>query len=352
MYVHITSCARWVISGGQKKEDETNLTEATNSVSELISSAKESYFIKMGYKLNDPQTSPKAYWSILKRFLNKVKIPEIPPLLINNEFVTNFKTKAGIFNEYFSTQCTTLDNGSVLPQFNYRTPHRLADIDILPSDLSKIIKDLNPNKSHGHDNISIRMIQICGESIIPPLILLFESSIQSGNFPDSWKKGNITPVHKKQSKNLVNNYRPISLLPILGKVFEKIIYNSLFNYLLNNQLLSENQSGFRKGDSCVSQLISITHNIYKAFDGNPSLETRGVFLDISKAFDKVWHKALLFKLKSYGVEGKAYKILKDYLSNRKQRVLLNGQFSSWLPINAGVPQEPCSRSIIISYLYK
>ena len=329
---------RKFISDGQKKEDETDLTEATNSVSELISSAKESYFVKMGYKLNDPQTSPKAYWSILKRFLNKVKIPEIPPLLIGNVFETNFKSKAGIFNEYFSTQCTTLDNGSTLPQFNFRTPHRLTYIDILPSDLSKIIKDLNPNKSHGHDNLSIRMIQICGESIIPPLILLFESSIQSGNFPDSWKKGNITPVHKKQSKNLVNNYRPISLLPILGKVFEKVIYNSLFKYLLNNQLLSENQSGFRKGDSCVSQLISITHNIYKAFDGNPSLETRGVFLDISKAFDKVWHKALLFKLKSYGVEGKAYKILKDYLSNRKQRVLLNGQFSSWLPINAGVPQ--------------
>ena len=95
---------RKFISGGQKKEDETNLTEATNMVSELISSAKESYFVKMGCKLNDPQTSPKAYWSILKRFLNKVKIPEIPPLLIDNVFVTNFKTKADIFNEYFSTQ--------------------------------------------------------------------------------------------------------------------------------------------------------------------------------------------------------------------------------------------------------
>ena len=157
------------------------------------------------------------------------------------------------------------------------------------------------------------MIQICGDSIIPPLTLLFESSIQSGNFPDSWKKGNITPVHKKQSKILINNYRPISLLPILGKVFEKIIYNSLFKHLHKNKLLSENQSGFRKGDSCVSQLISITHNIYKAFDGNPSLETRGVFLDISKAFDKVWHKGLLFKLKSYGVEGNAYKIYKRLL---------------------------------------
>ena len=329
---------RKFMSGGQKIEDEIELSEATNAVSELISTAKESYFVKMGYKLNDPQTSPKTYWAILKRFLNKVKIPEIPPLLVDNVFVTDFKTKTGVFNEFFSNQCNILDNGSILPQFNFRTHSRLTDIAFSPSDLSKIIKDLNPNKSHGHDNFSIRMIQICGDSIIPPLILLFESSIQSGNFPDSWKKGNITPVHKKQSKNLVNNYRPISLLPILGKVFEKLIYNSLYEYLINNQLLSEKQSGFRKGDSCVSQLISITHNIYRAFDCNPSLETRGVFLDISKAFDKVWHKGLLFKLKSYGVEGKAYKLLENYLSNRKQRVLLNGQFSSWLPLNAGVPQ--------------
>ena len=93
--------------------------------------------------------------------------------------------------------------------------------------------------------------------------MLFQSAIQAGHFPDTWKKGNITPVHKKQSKNLVENYRLISLLPILGKVFEKVIYNNLFEHLMNNKLLSENQSGFRKGDSCVSQLIAITHNIYK-----------------------------------------------------------------------------------------
>ena len=182
------------------------------------------------------------------------------------------------------------------------------------------------------------MIQLCGDSILLPLTMIFKSAIQVGHFPDSWKKGNVTPVHKKQSKNLVNNYRPISLLPILGKVFEKIIYNNLFSYLDNNQLLSKNQSGFRKGDSCVSQLIAITHNIYKAFDENPSLETRGVFLDISKAFDKVWHKGLLHKLKGYGINGKALGLLENYLTNRQQKVILNGQSSSWLDINAGVPQ--------------
>ena len=135
---------------------------------------------------------------------------------------------------------------------------------------------------------------MCGDSNILPLKLIFESAIKSGHFPDCWKKGNIIPIHKKESKYLVKNYRPISLLPIFGKIFEKIIYNNLFEYFQENKFISDNQSGFRSGDSCISQLLVITHEIYKTFDGNPSLETRGVFLDIYKAFDNVWHKGLLF----------------------------------------------------------
>ena len=142
----------------------------------------------------------------------------------------------------------------------------------------------------------------------------------------------------RRSKNLTKNYRPISLLPIFGKIFEKIIFNSLFEYLHKNKILSQNQSGFRSGDSCVSQLISITHEIYKAFDSSPSLETRGIFLDISKAFDKVWHKGLLFKLKSYGINGNLFGIVENFLTNRKQRVVLNGLNSSWQDVTAGVPQ--------------
>ena len=95
----------------------------------------------------------------------------------------------------------------------------------------------------------------------------------------------------------------------------------MFKYLQYNNFLSDNQSGFRSGDSCISQKITITHDIFKAFDGNPSLKTRGVFLDISKAFDKVWHDGLLYKLKCLGVEGDFYNILKNYLHNRKQSIL-------------------------------
>ena len=123
-------------------------------------------------------------------------------------------------------------------------------------------------------------------------------------------------------KQLVNNYRPISLLPTFGKVFQKIIFNRIYNFLLEEELLNPNQSGFRPSDYCVSQLLAIIHEIFEAFDCNPPLEFRSVFLDISKACDKVWHEYLLYKLKSMGTSEEFYNVLENYLSGRFQRVVL------------------------------
>ena len=111
----------------------------------------------------------------------------------------------------------------------------------------------------------------------------------------------------------IKNYRPISLLPICGKLFERVIYNKLYKYYEFKKVLNDNQSGFRSGDSCINQLINITHDVFQSFDSNPSLEVRGVFLDISKAFDRVWHKGLLFKLKSNGIEGNLYNLIESFL---------------------------------------
>ena len=135
------------------------------------------------------------------------------------------------------------------------------------------------------------------------------------------KKSNIIPVHKKSDKQIIDNYRPVSLLPICGKIFEKLLFNSIFKFLDDNNLLSSNQSGFRPSDSCEYQLLSIVHDIYASFDCCPSLEVRGVFLDISKAFDRVWHEGLIYKLQSLGISGLPLKCTESFLSNISQRLI-------------------------------
>ena len=150
------------------------------------------------------------------------------------------------------------------------------------------------------------------------------------------KKGTQYLYAKKESKNLVKNYRPINLL-IFGKIFEKVIFKDLFNYFHKNELFTKCQCGFLPGDSCNSQLLSIVHDINSSFDCDPTQDVRGIFLDISKTFDKLWHEGLLFKLKTYGVKGEPLN-LRNYLHEHNQRVILNGQISSWEMIKSGVPQ--------------
>ena len=113
----------------------------------------------------------------------------------------------------------------------------------------------------------------------------------------SWNKANVLPIHKRESSQLKKNYRPISLLRICGKICEKLIFDVMYKHINDNKLLTPNQSGFHQGDLTVNQLLYITHQIYTAFEEYLTRETCAVFLDISKAFDKVWHDSLVFKLK-------------------------------------------------------
>ena len=164
----------------------------------MISSSKDRHFSKLANKLDDPYIGPKTYWSILNGFLGKVKIPLIPPLLVNDLFETDFLKKANIFNEHFSNQCSVLRNNSILPDFSFLTNSRLNNVIINSDVISKIIKDLNPTKAHGFDGISIRMIKMCDDPIITPLIIIFNNAILTNTYPNVWKKGNIVPVHKKR----------------------------------------------------------------------------------------------------------------------------------------------------------
>ena len=145
---------------------------------------------------------------------------------------------------------------------------------------------------------------------------------------------NVVLTHKKNDKWSMKNYRPVSLLPIFGKIFERLLYNQMYYFFIENNLISLNKSGFRRGDSCITH-ISITHEICQSMD--QGYEVCGVILDISKAFDKIWQKGLLHKLKENGINGPLLNVLEDVLSSRKQTVVLYGQHSSWNDVVVGNP---------------
>ena len=184
--------------------------------------------------------------------------------------------------------------------------------------------------------MSIRMLKIRDTATAEPLKLIYEKCLDTGRYPRLWKKAIIVPAHKKNSRQILKNYRSISLLQMCGKIFEKIIFDEICEHLTANKLLSDKQLGFRPGDSTTNRFLSITQLIYDVFDHHH--DTRAVFLDISKAFDKVWHEGLLLKLRSNEISGPLLNLLSEFLSERCQRTVLNGKSSDWKIITAGVPQ--------------
>ena len=198
------------------------LNKLSEDLTNAITNLKLAYYRRIASKLNDSNSAPKTYWSILKSFVNGKKIPLIPPILVKDQLVTNFLEKANLFNEFFTQQCNTIENDSTLPNnLVFETTERISFFDIPKDEITKIIRSLDPNKAHGHDGISIRMLKLRASSKSKPLFLFFKHSLENECFPNEWKKANIVPIHKKVNKQLIKNYRPVSLLPICGKIFEK-----------------------------------------------------------------------------------------------------------------------------------
>ena len=323
---------------GYQLNDKTRLDNFRLECQKAVEDAKKTYLVNLGNKLQSQNTHGKTYWKIINKVLNKSKAPKIPPLLVNNKFILDCKEKAALFTNFFCNQCTPVLTDSVLPPFTSKTNMRFDQFPISINDIVKLVCQLNPNKATGSDGISAQMLLLCGDTVAIPLKIIYDNILSTGIYPNIWKLANVTPIHKKNDKQVIKNYRPISLLPICGKILEKIIFNQLYGFLSSNNLITNKQSGFRPGDSTTNQLLDLVDTIHESFDALPTLEVRAVFLDISKAFDKVWHEGLIFKLKQNGISGSLLKLLENYLSNRKQRVVLNGSTSDYDDIKSGVPQ--------------
>ena len=281
----------------------------------------------------------KKWWTLLKKvYTGSDCFDTIPPIEINNKIVTDDQEKAELFNEFFATASSVDDKNASLPNQGrvFLMGNNLNDIIVTEKEVSDQIKLLDSNKSYGPDGISPLFIKEGGNKITTLLCQLFNKSLSTGKFPNEWKKANVIPIHKKDLTTSVKNYRPVSLLSVISKVFERIVFKHIYNFFKENFILNSYQSGFQSGMSTVTQLLEINHQFCKAIDEHK--EIRVVFLDIRKAFDKVWHKGLLYKLSLSGINGNLLAWITDYLSNRMQRVVLNGQHSCWKTIDAGVPQ--------------
>jgi hypothetical protein len=288
---------------------------------------------------NNKERNSKTWWKLLKDVYsaNDRSYDSIPPIKCNGELVTNDKNKADVFNEFFVSMSHVEDGHSTfntVPRvFN---ENDLSNLEIREQEVLDQLCCLDVSKSYGPDGVPPRLLKEGGRPLSIVLCRIFSLSLQTYKFPSMWKQANVTPLHKKDDQNEVSNYRPISLLSCVSKIFERIIFKHMYNHFRNNFILSDFQSGFLPGRSTTTQLIDVYHALCQAVDKEK--EVRVVFLDIKKAFDKVWHKGLLYKLNQAGISGELLLWLKSYLSEREQRVVLNGQFSEWGRISAGVPQ--------------
>ena len=200
----------------------------------------------------------------------------------------------------------------------------------------KLLKNISADKATGLDKIPCRLVKLAAPFIAKSLYSIFNTSIRHGIFPSDWKVAKIIPLHKGNEKDEINNYRPISILSSISKILERLIHDQLYEYLTKNNLLSEYQSGFRRFHSTTTSLLDATNEWLANMDEGKLNSV--VFLDLSKAFDTVDHAILLSKLTKYGLNEEAVRWFKSYLSDRRQRCLVNGHLSSSRLIKCGVPQ--------------
>ena len=311
-----------------------------NKVNNLKKHAKESFYSNLEeIVFNATANDQKTYWKMLRQFVNKNKpLNVIPPLESDTTLEIAFtdEDKANQLNDYFVSISTLNDQTAQLPNFQPLSESIIENINLSENEIEEVIQTLLPNKAVGEDLIGHRVLKNIKSTISKPLCMLYNKSLSECSFPDPWKSAIVMPLFKKGDSHKASNYRPISLLSCVAKLMERVVYKHIYNHLVSNNLIYAKQSGFLTGHSTVYQLIDIYHQLSQSQDIKSS--TCIVFCDISKAFDRVWHKGLLFKLKQNGIGGPILKWIDSYLSNRKQKVFVNSSYSCIKSTNAGVPQ--------------
>jgi hypothetical protein len=311
-----------------------------NKLHHLLRRAERDHYENI---ININKNNLKKTWSVMKNIINKKRQTSFPDYFIsNNTKITEKYDIATHFNNFFVNIGSTLANAippgnqSALSYLKGNYPQTLFLNPVSSNELIITLKQLKTNSSCGWDDISPKVIQCCHLSLLDPLLYIINLSLNQGIFPDILKIAKVLPLFKGNELFLFTNYRPISVLNSLSKIFERIFYNRLYNFLTSNEILYDKQFGFRTKHSTDMALIILLDRINLAIEQGEFV--LGVFLDFSKAFDTVNHEILLNKLDYYGIRGTANNWLRSYLFNRTQFVVYDNHKSSSKILDCGVPQ--------------
>ena len=320
----------------KSSDSKVEFRQASNRYKRVLEAAKFTYANKTKEPITSQTLGSRDFWRIANSGLNKGK-SAIPPLFNGPELLSSASDKAKLFADNFCLNSNLDDSGVSLPVFPSRTNLKLHNISITPKMVRKVVMDLDLSKASGPDCIPMVVLKNCEPELSYILAELFNKCLKESSFPDCWKVSSVVPVFKNVGeRSTAKNYRPVSLLSVVSKVFEKLVNNRIVDHLEKCGLFSDFQYGFRSSRSTADLLTVVSDRIARAF--NRSGATRAMALDISKAFDRVWHAGLLHKLKSYGISGQIFSLISSFLSNRQLRVVLDGKSSQEYPVNVGVPQ--------------
>jgi hypothetical protein len=321
---------------------KVNLRTYNTILRKSIRMAKANYYHSCFEKYKN---DIKSTWMTIKEVINRTnktkKFPE--SFKINNENVSDNKIIANEFNKYFTQIGPALANNIQNldgRQFqDYLLDISTKDFSFVPVneiDVGKLIDRMKPKTSCGQDGISNKLLKHIKSEILLPLTLIINQSILSGIFPNKLKIAKVLPIYKKDDECIFSNYRPVSVLSSVSKVFERVLHDQLYNHFVKNNLFFHSQYGFRHRHSTELAALEVIDRIVCSMDKNEL--PLNIFLDLSKAFDTLGHQILVTKLQYYGLCDRSISLIRNYLSHREQYVVLNDACSELLPITTGVPQ--------------
>ena len=327
-------------------------TRIRNIVTAKLRKAERAHATRFHRKIRvSPSTeSSRDFWTFIRQLTGKTRKEPCSILIdpVSQRTVSSAVEKATLLNNFFVKQ-TMLDipsnckpDTATLPV----NPNSFPFLETTPTEVYKILSTLKTNKAAGLDNIPAALLKFCAPGISKSLICLFNRSFELSEFPTAWKEAMVIPIFKKGSHTDPGNYRPIALLPIISKVLERIVHDKLSSFL--QTWLHDSQSGFKKGDGTVPQLLRLCQEWSRHV--NNSAYVGILFFDLRKAFDRVWHDGLLSKLEAAGIRGSAFAWMKSLLTSRRQITSVEGCRSAPAEINigAGVPQGAILSPLLFS----